>query len=172
MCYTKSFKFIDLITSVKNRRSEKNGLLELLLSSFKRSKNLPYPIRTNLCPKSKKNCKRHHGEIVVESYDSDLKLFHCVYYGVHAPKKIYETDQTEELVRNMIKKSLTKLYHDNKPLVTVREIKKILDIERKNAGKMTGFACRCTVEQKEILRSIAKGKGLELSDYIIMKLFS
>ena len=156
---------------MKARKSQIQDLIELLISSFKRSKNLPYPIRTNLCPKSKKNCTRHHGEIVVESYDSNTKLFHCIYYGVHIAKKIYETDQTEDLIRNMIKKSLTKLYHGKKPMVTVKELKKFLYSMRKTTDN-SPMTFRCSYEVKEIIRSNAKNLGLDVSEYIISKLLS
>lgn len=151
--------------------SEIDGLLELLINSFKRSKNLPYTIKTNMCPKYNKYCKRHHGEIVVTSYNSELNKFHCIVYGVHVPKSVLEYDQTEDVLRKMIKKSVTTMRR-NKSLVLVKELKKIIRSgeKLKNNIKIT---FRCTEEQKEIIRSDAKKNGFsEISDYIKLKLLS
>jgi hypothetical protein len=157
---------------VKVRRSEIDGLIELLINSFKRSKNLPYAIKTNVCPKYKKNCTRHHGEIVVISFDMETKKFHCKYYGVHIPKTVFECDQTEDIVKSIIKKSLNTT-HRRKSLVTVKELKKFLKSPTKSKEKMTGIAFRCSEEVKQTIRSNAKKNGFsEMSDYIILKLLS
>lgn len=156
---------------MKARRSEIDGLIELLINSFKRSKNLPYTIKTNLCPKYNKYCKRHHGEIVVTSFNSELNKFHCIYYGVHVVKSVLEYDQSEEVLRKMIKKSVT-TKRRKRNLVSVKELKKTIKSGEK-PSKETCITLRCTEEQKEIIRSDAKKNGFsEISDYIKLKLLS
>lgn len=157
---------------MKARKSEIDGLIALLFDSFKRSKNLPYTIKTNFCPTKKKNCTRHHGEVVVASFNPDMKKFHCVYYGVHTPKIVLEYDQNEDYVRTMIKDSLTKKYQNHRTLVEVKELKKF--IRRSEVlGNRATVTFHCTNEQKEMYLSDAKKHGFrELSDYIKLKLSS
>ena len=152
--------------------SEIDGLIDLLINSFKRSKNLPYTIRTNLCPTKKKNCGRHHGEVVIQSYNPETNKFHCINYGVHIPKSVFEYDQSEDIIRNTIEKSLKKLRHAKKPLVTVKELKKIIKMGQKST-KNIRITFRCTEEERRIIRSSAKSHGLsEMSDYIKLKVLS
>jgi len=156
---------------MKVRRSEIDGLIELLINSFKRSKNLPYQIKTNFCPTKKKNCRRHHGEIVVTSFSPETNKFHCIYYGVHITKSVLEHDQTEDILKKMVKKSLTKEHLGAKRLVTVKALKKI--IRRENLKNNTCITFRCSSEEKQIIRSNAKKSGFsEMSDYIKLKLLS
>lgn len=154
---------------MKTRKSEIDDLIELLVSSFQKSKYLPYKVKTGKCPLKKKNCTRHHGEIMIKSYNPDSKKFTCTYYGVHVTKS-FTYEQTVETIEKIIRTSLTKSRHDNKPLVLVREIKKLLKSDGKFKKYIMHF--RCTAEERSIIISNSKKSGLDVSTYMKQKCLS
>ena len=91
---------------MKQRISEIDSLIDLLIYSFKHGKNLPFLIKTKNCPSKKKYCKRHHGEIIITEYKKDANKFHCDYFGVHERKVIFEFDQSEVVLKKIFNKYL------------------------------------------------------------------
>jgi len=157
---------------VKQRITEIDSLVDLLVYSFKHGKNLPFLIKTKNCPTRKKYCKRHHGEIVVTEYKKDTNKFHCDYYGVHERKVIFQFDQSEDVLKKIFKKYLRvqtkKNREKNEPLMLVRDIKKIVGkIDRPIVQRF-----RVNKKERERLLTDAKKKDVSVGDFIRLKLFS
>ena len=157
---------------MKQRITEIDSLIDLLIYSFKHGKNLPFLIKTKNCPTRKKYCKRHHGEIVVTEYKKDTNKFHCDYYGVHERKVIFQFDQSEDVLKKIFKKYLrvqTKNNREkNEPLMLVRDIKKIVGkIDRPIVQRF-----RVNKKEREKLLADAKKKDVSVGDFIRLKLFS
>ena len=163
---------------MKTRRSQIDSLIKLLIISFKNKTNLPFTIPTNRCPdlrnskKTKvKKCKKHHAEVVVESYNKEENTFHLLYYGMHIPKVQFEYDQDEETLFNMIKKSLTvRKYGGAVRLLLVSDLKKILDttkILRRNV-----FTIRFSDSEYLAIKARAKRRKLSIVEYIRSELLS
>jgi hypothetical protein len=157
---------------MKQRITEIDSLVDLLVYSFKHGKNLPFLIKTKNCPTRKKYCKRHHGEIVVTEYKKDTNKFHCDYYGVHERKVIFQFDQSEDVLKKIFKKYLRvqtkKNREKNEPLMLVRDIKKIVGkIDRPIVQRF-----RVNKKEREKLLADAKKKDVSVGDFIRLKLFS
>ncbi len=157
---------------MKQRITEIDSLVDLLVYSFKHGKNLPFLIKTKNCPTRKKYCKRHHGEIVVTEYKKDTNKFHCDYYGVHERKVIFQFDQSEDVLKKIFIKFLrvqTKNNREkNEPLMLVRDIKKIVGkIDRPIVQRF-----RVNKKEREKLLADAKKKDVSVGDFIRLKLFS
>jgi hypothetical protein len=158
---------------VKHRISQIDSLVDLLIYSFKHGKNLPFTIKTKNCPNKKKYCKRHHGEILVTEYKKDTNKFHCDYYGVHERKVIFQFDQSEEILKKIIKKYLrvrTKQNHSksDEPFLLIRDLKKIVGkIDRPIVQRF-----RVNSKERERLLADAKKKDVSVGDFIRLKLFS
>jgi len=158
---------------VKHRISQIDSLVDLLIYSFKHGKNLPFIIKTKNCPTRKKYCRRHHGEILVTEYKKDTNKFHCDYYGLHERNVIFEFDQSEEILKKIIKKYLrvrTKVdsKKSNEPFLLIREIKKIVGkIDRPIVQRF-----RVNKKERERLLADAKKKDVSVGDFIRLKLFS
>lgn len=150
----------------------------MLLYSFKNGKNLPFTIPTKTCPDLRpsknlkgKKCKKRHSEIVVESYLIEEKKYRLLYYGMHTSNDVYKFDQEQEIVKQIIKKSMFKKKYNHRALLEVRIIKKLID--ETNADKKPIWRTfRITEKQNLSLIAKAKKRNLEISDYIRMKLFS
>ncbi len=157
---------------MKQRISEIDSLIDLLIYSFKHGKNLPFLIKTKNCPSKKKYCKRHHGEIIITEYKKDANKFHCDYFGVHERKVIFEFDQSEVVLKKIFNKYLrlqTKTNREkNEPLMLVRDIKKI--VGKINRPIVQRF--RVNKKERERLLADAKKKGVSVGDFIRLKLFS
>ncbi len=162
---------------MKARRSEIDSVINMLLYSFRNGNNIPFMIPTQTCPDLKpskignrKSCKKHHSEIVVESYVPEEKNYRLLYYGMHTVKGVYTFDQSPEMVKQIIKKSLLKKKYAGKTLLEIRNVKKLLkkiDIDR---TKLIAF--RVSDKEKKSIIAKAEKRNLEISDYIRMKLFS
>ena len=163
---------------MKARRSEINSLVSLLLYSFRNGKNLPFTIPTKTCPDlnpskhlRKKSCRKRHSEIVVSSYDPKEKKYRLLYYGMHTSKNVYKFDQEEEIVSQIIKKSITKKIYNHKALLEVKKLKKLVKVAD-DEQKLKFRSFRISEKQDKSLIAKAKNRGLEVSDYIRMKLFT
>ncbi len=104
-------------------RSRKNEYIDLLLDSLKNKNKLPYEIKTNRCYAHIENCKEHHGEIVVTSYDTKTEKFHLQYYSTHEPGVQFEYDQPKEFVKELILMFL----NSRRRVTRVRDLKKTLN---------------------------------------------
>ena len=162
---------------MKARRSEIDSMINLLLYSFRNGKNLPFTIPTKSCPdlkpskkEKRKSCKKRPSEIVIESYLSEEKKFHLKYYGMHTAKDVYEFDQDQLLVKQMIKNSLKKKKYGGKTLLEIRNVKKLLKKIDTDRIKQINF--RLSEKEKKSIIAKAEKRNLEISDYIRMKLFS
>ena len=162
---------------MKERRSQVDSLVKLLIISFKNGKNLPFLIPTKTCPDLKpskkikrKKCSNRHSEIVVESYNHEENKFHLLYYGMHLPNIMYEYDQNEDVLTTMIKKSLKKKKIGGKTLIEVRDLKKIVDITKIN--RPNRIDVRYSDIEYSIIQLKAKRRNLDYSDFIRTELFS
>lgn len=162
---------------MKARRTEIDSLINLLLYSFRNGDNLPFVIPTKTCPDlkpskklKKRKCKKRHSEIVVQAYLPTEKMYRCLYYSMHEPKNIDQFDQQEEIVKSILKRSLTKKKYGGRTLLEVRRLKKILDKNQPERHKKITF--RVSIKEWKSIHSKADNRGLEISDYIRMKLFS
>jgi len=143
-----------------------------LIESFRRNKNLPYAIKSgSSCPDKKKNCRKKHGEIIVKHYDKKQKKFHVLYYSVHTRKPVFVWWQEEKVLKEMILKSTKKFSYGKKPLLRIKELKKILD-KKENRWLSENLRIRLTKNEKNSLREKAKKKDMKLSDFVRKKLFS
>lgn len=98
------------------------------------------------------------------------KKYRLLYYGMHTSKNVYKFDQEEDVVKQIIKKSMLKQKIRGRALLEVRTLKKLL---KKNDDKRTlGVYIRVSVKEKKSILFKAQNRGLEVSDYIRMKLFS
>lgn len=165
---------------MKIRRSEIESLVNLLLYSFKNGNNLPFVIPTKTCPDLKpsknlkmKRCNKKHSEIVVKSYLPDGKKYRLLYHGMHTTgRDVYTFDQEEEILKQIIIKSMKKKKYGGKTLLEVRKIKKMLYQNSKNNSdkRIRSFTMRLTDKEMKSIESKAQNRGLELSDYGRMKL--
>lgn len=162
---------------MKQRRSEIDSLVRLLILTFKNGANLPFVIPTKTCPDLQpskkimiKKCKKRHSEIIVQSYINEQNKFHLLYYGMHSPKIVYEYDQDEELLFSMIKKSLKKKKIRGKTLIEVRNLKKILKTTK--IRRHNRIQIRFSDQEYAIIQSKSKRRNLDFSEYIRMELFS
>lgn len=146
--------------------------IDILVESFKRNKNLPYKIKSgSACPSKKKNCRKKHGEIIIKKYDRKEKKFHVFHYTIHDPKPVFDWWQDELKIKEMILNQNKKMSYGKKPLMRLIDIKKTLNHEGRNYLSER-IEMRISLKEKEILRIIAKKKGMKISDYIREKLFS
>ena len=104
-------------------RSRKDEIIDQLVEKLQNNNNLPYEIKTNHCTDHNVNCKEHHGEIVVTSYDTKTEKFHLQYYSTHVPGVQFEYDQPKEFVKELI---LTFL-NSRRRVTRVRDLKKSLN---------------------------------------------
>ncbi len=162
---------------MKQRRSEIDSLIRLLIVSFKNKSNLPFTIPTKTCPDlqpskkiDKKKCKKMHSEIIVQSYNKEQNKFHLMYYGMHSSKIVYEYDQDEGVLFSMIKKSLKKKKIRGKTLIEIRNLKKILKTTK--IHRHNRIQIRFSDEEYSIIQSKSKRRNLDFSEYIRMELFS
>jgi len=144
-----------------------DSLIELLIYSFTQGKNLPFELRTKLCPDKKRSCKKRHGDIVVENFNKEDQSFFCSYYSVHQKKSVYSHQLSKLILKSTIKKIMKK--RNSKFLLL-----KVKDLE-KFVGKIErpiNQHFRVSNEEKKILESKAKKKAISVSDYIRLELFS
>ena len=110
--------------------SKKEVIIEVFLQTLTKPKNLPYKIITNKYPNRKKNCRLHHGEIVITSWDKKTKKFRLKYFGTHE-KGAEQYDQPIDFVKKIILKQV----NSKKKLINIATIKKRIEfsksIERK-----------------------------------------
>jgi len=104
-------------------RSRKNEYIDLLLDSLKNKNKFPYEIKTKRCYAHIENCKEHHDEIVVTSYDTKTEKFHLQYYSTHEPGVQFEYDQPKEFVKELILRVL----NSRRRVTRVRDLKKSLN---------------------------------------------
>lgn len=161
---------------MKARKSEIDSLIDLLLYSFKNNTNLPFKIPTMTCPDLKpsknlkrKYCRKRHSEIVVQSYLPEEKKYRLLYYGMHTTKDVYMFDQEEQIVKQIIKKSLLKEKYGGKKLLEIRSIKKLLGKRLIKYNKVI----RIRISQKQYNSLVSKvgNRNLGISDYVRLKLF-
>lgn len=162
---------------MKQRHSEIDGLVKLLVNSFKLGFNLPFTIPTMRCPdyilykKNKiKKCRKRHAEIIVQAYNKTESTFHLLYYGMHIPNIQFEYDQDESILISMIKKSLTKRRRDVNTLLKVKDLKKIVKSTKIIRNKR--ITVRFSEKEYLMIASKAKRRNLEKSEYVRMELFS
>ena len=117
-----------------------------------------------------KRCKRRHSEIIVQSYNKEENTFHLLYYGMHLPKVVFESDVNDDIVYDTIKKSMNASKWGTKKLLEVRVIKKILKTTKIKRSKW--LHVRITGNELMKLQSKANTRNLEVSDYIRLILFS
>lgn len=145
--------------------------IDLLIQSFKLQKLLPYSIRTgSSCPDKKKNCRKKHGEIIIKEFNPNNGKFHVYHYTVHNSKSVFDYWQEEKIVKEMILKSAKKFSYGKRPLLRIKEIKKIL--KNQNIMLSDRVSVRCSHEEKDLLKSDAKKNNMKYSDYVRKKLFS
>lgn len=154
---------------MRNRVSHTNELIDLLIKSLKNNENLPFKIKTAKCPHNNSKCKKKHGEIVVTEFNKK-RMFHCKFYSVHESDMVYEDDLDEEIVRNLISKSLKRKKHARKPLFTLKELEKVVD--KSNIYRTEIFCIRCTKHEKKNLTKRAKNQKKDVSDLARELLFS
>jgi len=152
-----------------NRPAEQ--YVDLLIESFKRKRNLPYSIKSgSSCPDKKRNCRKKHGEIIVKEYDKQKKKFYVLYYSVHMRKPVFVYWQDKILLKEMILKTTKKFSIGKKPLLRIKELKKILN-KRQNRWLSQKIVIRITDDEKKKLITNSNKKGMKLSDYVRKKLF-
>lgn len=106
----------------------------------------------------------------MESYIPEKKMYLCLYYGMHDARNVNKFEQSEEIVKSILKRSMTKKRYGGKPLLQVRKLKKTLNKNQTDRDEV--ITVRVSMKEKNSLKSKAKNRGLELSDYVRMKLFS
>ena len=158
------------LTIMKKRQSQVEQLIDLLVQDFRKGLHLPYDVVTKSCPSKTKNCKERHGDIVITSYNKETGTFHNLYHGVHESTPPHEFDQTENIVKDIIKRNTKKTTTGKKPFLTVKDLKKLVDQRRINKNKIRSI--RFTGYEDEKIAMIAKERGMEVSDFIRMRLFS
>jgi len=162
---------------LKVRRSQIDSLIKLLILSFKNGKNIPFTIPTKTCTDLKpsknikmKKCTKRHSEIVVQSYNQEQNTFHLLYYGMHSPEIVYQYDQNEIVLLEMIKKSLKKKKIRGKTLIEVSDLKKILEVTK--IIRRNRIQVRYSDIEYGMIQQRAKRRNLDYSDYIRTELFS
>ena len=156
---------------MKSGNRKVDEYIDLLIESFKKNKNLPYSIKSgSSCPDKKKNCRKKHGEIIVKEYDRKQEKFNVLYYSVHTRKPVFVWWQEQKVLKEMILKTTKKFSYGKKPLLRIKELKKILN-KKENRWLSEIITIRTTKEEKKQLVSNAKKKDLKFSDYVRKKLF-
>lgn len=162
---------------MKPRRSQVDTIIKLLLLSFKNNQNIPFTIPTMLCPdqprirnKINKKCKKRHSEIIVHSYNKQNDTFHLLYYGIHVSKVQFEFDQDEDVLFQIIKKTLLVKKYGLSSLIKIKDLRKILKTTKINRDKR--ITIRLSDKEYLAISSKAKRRNLEKSEYVRMELFS
>lgn len=175
----KSFIFLRefCVIQLKQRKTEIDSLINLLLYSFRNGNNLPFTIPTKTCPdlkpskkEKRKPCRKRHSEIIVESYLPEEKKYRLLYYGMHSSKDVFTFDQNEDMVKIIIRKSIMRKKYGGKTLLEVRNVKKLL--MKKDIVRTKLITFRVSEKEKKSIIAKAEKRNLEISDYIRMKLFS
>lgn len=126
-----------------------------------------------VCPdkrKLNKKCKKRHSEIVVESYNKKNNTFHLLYYGMHISKVQFEYDQDEDTLFSMIKKKVIQRKYAGKTLISLKKLKKILDVTKIIRQKR--ITVRYSDNEYSSITSKAKRRNLDKSEYVRMKSLS
>jgi hypothetical protein len=110
-------------------RQLKKDVIDQFVELLKKKKNLPYKITMNKCPERKKTCSKHHGEIVVTSFDKRKKKFHLKYYGIHTKGIKFQYDQKKDFVFELIYNGVISKKH----LITVNELIKKAKLDLKKS---------------------------------------
>lgn len=132
--------------------------LEVLIVALQDKSSLPFKIKTRKkCPTGRRLCNRHHGEIVVESYDSAAMLFSCTFHGVHDNRfnsSTYPPEQVKKTIRRyIIKKTMT-----------LKTIRKKIDISKFVAkNKLIQF--RISEIELASIQKRADKKGLNVNEF-------
>jgi len=140
---------------------KKSELIHLFMIHIKKSKNLPFKILTDVCPDHKNNCKKHHEEILITSYNRKTKKFHLKYYAMHERGVKFQIDQPIDFVRELIFNFL----QTRKRTMNVNYLKKFLNKDPFKPRKIRIVVRYNTFEYK-ILKKKALLKNLDLATYI------
>ncbi len=141
-------------------RQLKKDVIEQFVELLKKKKNLPYKIKMNKCPERKKTCTKHHGEIVVTSYDKRKKKFHLKYYGTHQKGIQFQYDQKKDFVFELIYNGVMSKKH----LITIDELIKKAKLDLKKSFYRTR---KITISFSDSEYSIISRKAFKknLTDY-------
>jgi len=140
---------------------KKSELIQLFMIHIKKTKNLPFKILTDVCPDHKNNCKKHHEEIVITSYNRKTKKFHLKYYAMHERGVKFQFDQPVDFVRELILNFLK----TRKRIMNTNYLKKFLNKDPFKPRKIRIVVRYNTFEYK-ILKKKALLKNLDLATYI------
>lgn len=143
---------------MKSGMKDVDTYLEVLILALQDRDSLPFKIKTRKkCPTGRRLCNRHHGEIVIESYDPDSKLFTCIFHGVHDNRfnsSTYPAEQIKKTIRRyIIKKTMT--------LTTIRKKVDISKFVAKN--KLIQF--RVSEIELASIQKRADKKGLNVNEF-------
>ncbi len=145
--------------------SKKKELIFLLVENLKKYKNLPFVILTNNCPSHKKKCKKHHGEIVITSYNKKTKKFHLKYYSIHERGIQFQYDQPVEFIHQLILKFIESTGIRN---MNLNYLRKFLDKEIIKTRRFSVLVRYNEFEYK-IVKKKAFQKNLDVATFVRKK---
>lgn len=143
------------------RRTMKLELIHLLIVNIKKVKNLPFKILTDVCPDHKNNCKKHHEEILITSYNRKTKKFHLKYYAMHERGVQFQYDQPIDFVEELILKFL----ESRKRVMDLNYLRKFVNLDPIKPRKIR-IDVRYNAFEFKILKKKALLKNLDLATYI------
>ena len=135
-------------------KSQTKEIIEQFLLTLRKPKNLPYKIVTHRCPIKQKNCRLHHGEIIISSYDKEQKKFHLKYFGVHEKGILFQYDQPLQFVIKILLKQI----NTKKRLIKLSQLKKRIDYSQSMERKIQINLHFSDSEWKKILSKSSKKK--------------
>ncbi len=149
--------------------SQKKQIVEHFVESIKKRKLLPFKIRINKCPSRKKSCSKHHGEIIISSFDKKTQKFHLKYFGTHEKGIQFQYDQPAKFVIELILKQI----QSRKRLITTNQLKKFskLDLDKSIFRKNQINLHFSDAEFNNISKKASK-KNLSVYDYSRSKLLA
>jgi len=140
------------------------------LESLKKRKKINFAIKTSLCPDRIKTCRKRHGDIVINYWNSKTKKFRLKYYAVHEKITPNKIEQPIEFVAELI---LKQLYSGNR-LLTTKKMERFLKFDYRKA--MSTRSNHITLhfsnlEYEKLLKKASK-KNQEIYHYCKSKLIS
>jgi len=155
---------------MKKRQSQVDLLIDLLLTDFRNGVHLPFDVIRQICPDKNKKCKMNHADAVIKSYNKETDKFHVEYYKPHSSISYSDNSNIEEgTIKRVIKSMAEQTYTGSKPFLAVKDLKKLVDTRKINRVKSRSV--RLTPDEDEMLKRLAKERGMEVCDMIRSKLF-
>ncbi len=130
-------------------------LIPKLIEALKKPENLPFEIKHDNCYQKIPECREHHGEIILKSYDEATDTWYVVSYFVHEGELHREFQYNAKIIQERLEKSFKRGLLDKKFLK-----------DMVSSRKKETISIRLSEHEKQRLFSQANEENLSPSDYV------